>query len=314
MAEQPLVSIIIPTYNRAHLIEETLDSVLAQTYTNWECIVVDDGSTDATDELMAKYCAKDSRIRYYHRPDEYLPGGNGARNYGFKMSKGEYIQWFDSDDLMVENKIALKVEAFQKNEVDFVISQTKYFNNAKKKVYEYNYHDSEVNFLSYATTNISWFTPDIFLKRIFAEKVSFNERLKSGQEYNFSCKLLLLSPKLKKINKVLTLRRDHINSIGKKRQLNPAHYAKTNYITHWQNLQELERCSNLNTLPMGFYKYALYKCMRSYLDYPNSVQLESKFLLKLMQIYGFKSIYFFLAMFSVRIFGKKEFFLEQIKK
>ncbi len=79
MAEQPLVSIIIPTYNRAHLIGETLDSVLAQTYTNWECIVVDDGSTDATDELMAKYCAKDARIRYYHRPDLHLSGGNGAR-------------------------------------------------------------------------------------------------------------------------------------------------------------------------------------------------------------------------------------------
>lgn len=89
--KEPLVSIIIPTYNRAHLIGETLDSVLAQTYENWECIVVDDGSTDHTDEVMAEYCAKDSRFRYFHRPDTHKPGGNGARNYGFLMSRGEFV-------------------------------------------------------------------------------------------------------------------------------------------------------------------------------------------------------------------------------
>lgn len=106
----PLVSIIIPTYNRAHLIGETLDSVIAQTYQNWECIVVDDGSTDHTEEVMADYMAKDARIRFYHRPENKLPGGNAARNYGFEKSKGEYIQWFDSDDLMSPKKIEIQLE------------------------------------------------------------------------------------------------------------------------------------------------------------------------------------------------------------
>ncbi len=61
----PLVSIIIPTYNRAHLIHETLDSVLAQTYTNWECIVVDDGSSDNTEEVLESYINKDFRFQDY---------------------------------------------------------------------------------------------------------------------------------------------------------------------------------------------------------------------------------------------------------
>lgn len=86
--EQPLVSIIIPTYNRAHLIGETLDSVLAQIYTNWECIVVDDGSTDSTAELLAFYVEKDSRFQYHHRPKDRLKGANACRNYGFELSRG----------------------------------------------------------------------------------------------------------------------------------------------------------------------------------------------------------------------------------
>jgi len=101
----PLVSIIIPTYNRAHLIGETLDSIIAQTYTNWECIVVDDGSTDNTDKLLAEYCKKDARFKYHHRPKNRLKGGNAARNYGFELSKGEYLIFLDSDDLLEESCI-----------------------------------------------------------------------------------------------------------------------------------------------------------------------------------------------------------------
>ncbi|MGY5847676.1 glycosyltransferase family 2 protein [Salegentibacter sp. HM20] len=105
-----LVSIIIPTYNRAHLIGETLDSVLAQTYQNWECIVVDDGSSDYTDELLEFYCKKDDRIKFYRRSSNHRKGANACRNYGFEMSKGEYIQWFDDDDIMFKEMIETKLK------------------------------------------------------------------------------------------------------------------------------------------------------------------------------------------------------------
>jgi len=97
----PLVSIIIPTYNRAHLIGETLDSVLAQTYTNWECIVVDDGSTDGTDKLLTAYCEKDARLQYFKR--EILPkGASHCRNIGLEKASGEYCMFLDSDDLLLD--------------------------------------------------------------------------------------------------------------------------------------------------------------------------------------------------------------------
>lgn len=112
---QPLVSIVIPTYNRAHLIGETLESVLAQTFQNWECIVVDDDSTDHTDELLEFYTEKDFRITYYHRPKDRPKGANACRNYGFEMSKGEYINWFDSDDLMLKRKLSEQLKVLKKN-------------------------------------------------------------------------------------------------------------------------------------------------------------------------------------------------------
>lgn len=101
----PLVSIIIPTYNRSAYIGETLDSVISQSYGNWECIVVDDGSTDYTFELMEFYLKEDSRIKYLLRPKAKPKGGNVCRNYGFGNSKGKYIQWLDSDDLLSTDKI-----------------------------------------------------------------------------------------------------------------------------------------------------------------------------------------------------------------
>lgn len=114
MNEEALVSIVIPTYNRGSLIGETLDSVLAQTYKNWECIVVDDGSTDETSEVMKRYLDKDSRFQYHHRPKNRPKGANTCRNYGFELSKGKYIQWLDSDDILGKAKLGSQLSLFNK--------------------------------------------------------------------------------------------------------------------------------------------------------------------------------------------------------
>ena len=131
--QTPLVSIIIPTYNRAHLIGETLDSVLAQTYTNWECIVVGDGSTDNTATLLATYCKKDSRIQYHHRPPNKPKGANACRNYGFELSKGDYINWFDDDDVMLPKKLEIQIKELHCSNFDYTICQTMMYDVATNK-------------------------------------------------------------------------------------------------------------------------------------------------------------------------------------
>lgn len=127
-----IVSIIIPTYNRAHHIGETLDSIIAQTYRNWECIVVDDGSCDYTTELMEFYCEHDSRIQYHHRPKEKPKGANSCRNYGFELSKGKYIQWLDSDDLLSTKKIEFQVILLENNKMHIATAKWERFSNYRE--------------------------------------------------------------------------------------------------------------------------------------------------------------------------------------
>ncbi len=106
---EPLVSVIIPTYNRAHLIRRTLDSVIKQSYRNLEIIIVDDASTDNTEEVI-KIIA-DPRIRYIRHPTNY--GGGTARNTGIKAVTGKYVTFLDSDDQWLPNKIELQLRSLK---------------------------------------------------------------------------------------------------------------------------------------------------------------------------------------------------------
>lgn len=123
--DSKLISIIIPTFNRAHLIIETLVSIKQQTYVNWECLIIDDGSTDNTISVITDFCKWDSRFTYLHRPTNRLRGPSSCRNYGFELSKGNFIQFFDSDDIMHPNHLEEKIIAIKSS--DFVVCKLKEF-------------------------------------------------------------------------------------------------------------------------------------------------------------------------------------------
>ncbi|MGA2069769.1 MAG: glycosyltransferase family 2 protein [Sedimentisphaerales bacterium] len=105
-----MVSIIIPTYNRSQLVKESIDSLLAQTYNDLEILVVDDGSTDDTQQTVTGIAQKDNRVKYYLRP--HL-GTCAARNFGLEQSKGEFVGFFDHDDLWPANYIEIMVKSLQ---------------------------------------------------------------------------------------------------------------------------------------------------------------------------------------------------------
>lgn len=193
--QNPLVSIIIPTYNRANLIRETLDSVMAQTYTNWECIVVDDGSNDTTSELLSDYCKKNNRFQYHHRPKARQKGANACRNYGFELSKGEYIQFLDSDDLLESFCLSERVYLILKDPtIDIVVRDSaQLIGNIKNKLSINKDPELKCNkeylkmFLRY---EIPWSIMGAFYKRSILHICKFDEDIERFQDVSFNIKVL----------------------------------------------------------------------------------------------------------------------------
>lgn len=124
----PFISIVVPSYNFGHLLPYTLDSILHQTFTDWEAIVVDDGSVDDTEAVMAKYVQLDSRFRY----QKQVNGGPAkARNTGIALAKGTYLQFLDADDLLQADKFKFQVDILkQRPEIDIVYGQVYNFRSA----------------------------------------------------------------------------------------------------------------------------------------------------------------------------------------
>lgn len=108
-----LISIIIPTYNRAQLIRKALHSIQNQTYTNWECLIVDDFSTDNTEIIIEDLIKQDCRIKYLK--NERTKGAQGARNTGIIHAQGDWIAFNDSDDEWVENKLSKQIDVLYLN-------------------------------------------------------------------------------------------------------------------------------------------------------------------------------------------------------
>lgn len=135
--EERLVSVIIPTFNREILLKEAIESVNDQTYRPIECIVVDDGSTDGTKELVSKIMENNSdsfSLKYIHQPNA---GSQVARNNGTKLSTGEFIQYLDSDDLLYPEKLQKQVRFLNKNHpCDAVFGSWEMGNNENRKLIE----------------------------------------------------------------------------------------------------------------------------------------------------------------------------------
>src|SRR5690606_1925843 len=138
--DTPLISVIIPCYNYAHHLTATIESVRAQTLQDWECIIIDDGSTDGTPKVAERYVSIDRRFRYYYQQNRGLPA---ARNEGLAKAKGTFVQFLDADDIISSEKLSLQ-SAFMISRPEVQISYTDAFyflNDRPKKRYRSFYFD-----------------------------------------------------------------------------------------------------------------------------------------------------------------------------
>ena len=122
-----LVSVIVPCYNQAHYLSEALQSVLEQTYSNWECIIVNDGSPDNTEHIVKQWLEKDARFKYVYQENGGLPS---ARNFGIKSSEGDFILPLDADDILHPDYLKKLVPILQFDKSLGIVScHTKFFSN-----------------------------------------------------------------------------------------------------------------------------------------------------------------------------------------
>lgn len=127
MVGVPLVSIIIPNFNRASIISETINSVIRQTYSNWECLVVDDGSSDESKDVIKAYCNKDARFRLLQR-NRAPKGAPACRNIGMTKAAGDFIIFLDSDDVLAPWCLEKRIQTIKSNPgYDFWVFHTAMF-------------------------------------------------------------------------------------------------------------------------------------------------------------------------------------------
>ncbi|WP_373056908.1 glycosyltransferase family 2 protein [Zunongwangia sp. H14] len=214
----PEISIIMATYNRSHLIGETLDTIINQSFRKWECIIIDDESSDNTLEAVKPFIESDSRFKYFKRGKKYMKGLPGSRNMGIALAKGNFIQFFDDDDIIHPDNLKICFEFLKDQQYDFCRYHKEPFSeqsnlpkfseisNIKKAVFEIeNLPDMVTGKIPFASCTVLW------NKRCF-EELRFNESLMYGEEWECYSRILSSGYEGVSINKVLYYNRKHSNS------------------------------------------------------------------------------------------------------
>lgn len=233
----PIFSIVIPTFNRKPFLRKAIDSVINQSFKDWELIITDDGSMDETEDLVKNY--KDQRIKYFYQENK---GVANARNNCIKKSNGEYICPLDSDDWWHEDKLKIQTEYFKKYpQYKIFHTQELWYRNGtllnQKKKHEKPNQIIFPQCLKLCCVSIS---TAIIHKTIFDELGLFDETLPACEDYDFWLRVSLKYPVLL-IDKPLTLkdggRPDQLSSqhgLEKYRIIALEKFMKTDYLNDAQ--------------------------------------------------------------------------------
>ncbi|MBE0391141.1 glycosyltransferase family 2 protein [Flavobacterium sp. PL002] len=215
---QPKVSIILATYNRAEYILESLKSIQNQTFHDWECLIIDDGGTDNTRELIAPILEADNRFKFYPRTTKYKKGLPGSRNYGLDLAKGDYIIFFDDDDIAHPQNLELCVNELATKGISFC----RYIRDVFRGNFIYDF--------DYSKKYTSFYIDSTDINRILRNELQFNscavmwtkecyithrytEHLKYAEEWEVYARIITSVNKGISIDKTLYYGRKHDVSI-----------------------------------------------------------------------------------------------------
>ena len=231
MENDPLVSIIIPMYNAELYLAETLDSILAQSHTKWECILIDDGSSDSTASIANRFCTSDQRFSYHLQENA---GPSAARNNGLRRAKGPFIQFMDSDDVMTPDRLEVLLCEYRKSEENTVLFSSMVIgdhdNIHQTKPTDRGFgegQDLDFNAL-YTRFRIDFlFIPGTILFTATSVKnVWWNERSNHSEDFEFYLSVAKRGFHFRNVPMALTIYRDSPLSLSKQSQ----NTARANYV------------------------------------------------------------------------------------
>jgi glycosyltransferase involved in cell wall biosynthesis len=236
----PLVSILIPVYNTEKYVAEAIESALNQTYKNIEIIIVDDGSTDKSWEIIESYRQKyPDKIKTYRQKNK---GACAARNKAFELSSGQYIQYLDADDLLAPDKIEHQIKYFDgSGNDDFVVNGR--WGRFKESISEeivWGPHESIQKNLkpidwilkNQMSQTSCWLTP----RNLVLKAGKWDETLKKNQDGEFFCRVLLQTGKIYFSSEAQVYYRNSDNSITNKFSYESAFNTLVSYELYMQHL------------------------------------------------------------------------------
>jgi glycosyltransferase involved in cell wall biosynthesis len=195
-----LISIVVPLFNREVLVKETIESVQAQTYPNWEMLIIDDGSQDASFSVAESYMQQDDRIKLFKRNRD-PKGVHTCRTMGLEIATGEYLMFLDSDDLLEPNCLERRLAfAKKQNQADFWIFKTAFFDHFTKNIISVTPVDKHADqsqdevLRQFFGNNPFWYyTAAPFYRRemLVSEGFKFDNRILRGEDKDFMARVLL---------------------------------------------------------------------------------------------------------------------------
>jgi len=204
------ITVIVPVYNVENYLRQCLDSIMGQTYQNFECLLINDGSPDYSADICSEYVFKDSRFRYFEKENG---GVSSARNLGIEHSKGEYITFIDSDDWVDSDYLEILYNALIDENADISVSTYKRFHMADNCWYFHSFqrgYEKKIFTGSELIDNLQLLSSfdhsygsvcGKLVKSVRVETIRFNEETTLGEDMEFWYKLYLISDKIVYVNK-----------------------------------------------------------------------------------------------------------------
>lgn len=245
------VSIIVPVYNVEKYIRECLDSIVAQTFTDWECLLIDDGSPDYSGKICDEYAQKDARFRVFHKENG---GVSSARNLGLDHARGEWVTFIDSDDIIAITYLENLIQPIIKDKsLDFVHGGFSFYYNQEIAGKGYRPLPKVGSDKSYLLNNFQgYITSKLFLRGIINSwkkdvKLTFDENMKIAEDYAFTLDYLCNVEKYCFIDEIgYYYRKDNVLSATNTSRNYQYIYALASYRHQSSSMQEFLKRSHIS--------------------------------------------------------------------